>query len=193
MLDRANAIGTSRPVEWRVADAMSLPFDDDEFDLVACQFGVMFFPDKARAFSEARRVLRPGGTLLFNTWDRIEVNEFTLEVTDALTALIPEDPPRFMARTPHGYHDVDVIGGDLARAGFIAAPEIETLSLRSVAASPADPAIALCQGTPLRGEIEARGITLDEATRAAERALERRFGTGPIEGQMQAHVIAAPR
>ena len=81
MLDMAAEVGTTRPVEWREADAMQLPFADGEFDAVVCQFGVMFFPDKAKAFSEARRVLKPGGTFLFNVWDRIEENEFADTVT----------------------------------------------------------------------------------------------------------------
>ncbi|HEY6137275.1 MAG TPA: methyltransferase domain-containing protein, partial [Thermoanaerobaculia bacterium] len=105
MLAMAAATGTSRPVEWRQADAMQLPFADAAFDAVACQFGAMFFPDKARAFSEIRRVLRPGGVFLFSVWDRIEDNEFADDVTNALAALFPAHPPRFLARTPHGYHD----------------------------------------------------------------------------------------
>ena len=52
---------------WQQADALRLPFGDDQFDLVACQFGVMFFPDKPAAFREARRVLAPGGGLLFSS------------------------------------------------------------------------------------------------------------------------------
>ncbi len=84
MLDRASAVGTLRPVEWRQADAMQLPFGDGEFDAVVCQFGVMFFPEKPKAFSEARRVLRPGGVFVFNVWDRIQENEFADTVTTSL-------------------------------------------------------------------------------------------------------------
>jgi SAM-dependent methyltransferase len=102
MLDLASSVGTARPLEWRQADAMQLPFDDAVFDAVVCQFGVMFFPDKAKAFSEARRVLKPGGVFLFNAWDRIEENEFPHTVSKALANFFPADPPRFMARTPHG-------------------------------------------------------------------------------------------
>ncbi|MGB8856690.1 MAG: class I SAM-dependent methyltransferase, partial [Burkholderiales bacterium] len=76
MLDLAAQIGTQRPVEWRQADAMQLPFEDAAFDAVVCQFGAMFFPEKSKAYSEARRVLRPDGVFLFNVWDRIEENEF---------------------------------------------------------------------------------------------------------------------
>ena len=94
MLDEAASMGASRPVEWRQADALALPFEDGTFDAVVCQFGVMFFPGKARDFREARRVLRAGGTLVFNAWDRIEDNEFADAVTVALASMFPADPPR---------------------------------------------------------------------------------------------------
>jgi SAM-dependent methyltransferase len=194
MLDRAAAIGTPRPVNWQQADATRLPFDDASFDIVVCQFGVMFFPDKARAFSEARRVLRRGGVLLFNVWDRIEENEFADTVTAALAGLFPTDPPRFMARTPHGYFDRQVISRDLAEAGFSAPPRFETIAARSRAASAHVPAVAYCQGTPLRNEIEARsGAGMDEATAASATAIAERFGTGPVDGKIQAHVVIAQR
>ncbi len=194
MLALATELGTSRAVEWRSADAMNLPFEDASVDAVVCQFGVMFFPDKAKAFSEAHRVLRPGGVFLFNVWDRIEENEFAHTVSVALESLFPDDPPRFMARTPHGYFDFDTITRDLRAGGFTAAPVINTMAERSRAASARVPAIALCQGTPLRGEIEARGpARLGEVTDIAEQALARRFGPGPVEGKIQAHVVMVER
>ena len=189
MLDHAAAVGTSRPVEWRQADAMRLPFEEASFDAVVCQFGVMFFPDKAKAFAEARRVLKPGGIYLFNVWDRIEENEFADVVTQALAQLFPADPPRFMARTPHGYHDREVIRRDLAAGGF-GTPRIDTKAARSRAESPRIPAIAYCQGTPLRSEIEARGANrLGEATDVAAAAIAARFGRGKVDGKIQAHIV----
>jgi ubiquinone/menaquinone biosynthesis C-methylase UbiE len=194
MLDTAADMGTSRPVEWRPADAMQLPFEGGEFDAVVCQFGVMFFPDKAKAFSEARRVLRPGGVLLFNVWDRIEENEFADAVTTALESLFPDDPPRFLARTPHGYHDVAAVARDLRGGGFASPPQVDTVAARSKAASPRIPALAYCQGTPLRSEIEARDKTrLDEATDVAAAAVARRFGSGAVDSKIQAHVVAIER
>jgi SAM-dependent methyltransferase len=190
MLDQASAVGTRRPVEWRQADAMQLPFRDATFDAVVCQFGVMFFPDKAKAFSEARRVLKPGGAFIFNVWDRIEENEFADTVTTALESLFPEDPPRFMARTPHGYCDRSAIERDLENGGFAAPPAISTVASRSRAASPRVPAIAYCQGTPLRNEIEARDASrLGEATDIAASAIARRFGPGAVDGKIQAHIV----
>ena len=194
MLDTAAEMGTSRPVEWRAADAMQLPFEDGAFDAVVCQFGVMFFPDKAKAFAEARRVLGPGGVLLFNVWDRIEENEFADAVTTSLESLFPKDPPRFLARTPHGYHDVALVGRDLRGGGFVAPPQVDTVAARSKAASPRIPAVAYCQGTPVRSEIEARDKTrLDEATDLAAAAVARRFGSGPVDSKIQAHIVAVER
>lgn len=190
MLDQASAIGTKRPVEWRKADAMQLPFGDATFDAVVCQFGVMFFPDKAKAFSEARRVLRPGGVFIFNVWDRIEENEFADTVTTALGTVFPKDPPRFMARTPHGYFDRATIERDLANGGFTASPQISTVAARSRAQSSRIPAVAYCQGTPLRNEIEARDTSrLGEATDIAAEAIARRFGRGAVDGKIQAHIV----
>jgi len=194
MLDQAAAIGTARPVEWRQADAMQLPFGDATFDAVVCQFGVMFFPEKSKAFSEARRVLEPGGVFIFNVWDRIEENEFADAVTTALEALFPKDPPRFLARTPHGYHDYPAIERDLANGGFTAPPQVSTFAARSRAASPRDPAVAYCQGTPLRNEIEARDASrLGEATDIAADAVARRFGPGAVDGKIQAHVVTVEK
>jgi SAM-dependent methyltransferase len=190
MLDQAAAAGTARPVEWRQADAMQLPFEDASFDAVVCQFGVMFFPDKSKAFAEARRVLKRGGLFIFNVWDRIAENEFADTVTSALASVFPKDPPRFMARTPHGYHDRRAIERDLAAGGFAAAPRVDTLAARSRAASPRSPAIAYCQGTPLRNEIEARDAArLGEATDVAAEAIARRFGRGAVDGKIQAHIV----
>jgi SAM-dependent methyltransferase len=190
MLDHAAAIGTKRPVEWRQADAMQLPFRDGMFDAVVCQFGVMFFPEKAKAFSEARRVLRSGGVFVFNVWDRIEENEFADTVTTALAAFFPQDPPRFLARTPHGYCDHPTIERDLAGGGFTAAPRISTVAARSRASSARDPAVAYCQGTPLRSEIEARDASrLGEATDVAAEAIARKFGRGAVDGKIQAHIV----
>ena len=190
MLDQAAAVGTKRPVEWRQADAMQLPFQDATFDAVVCQFGAMFFPDKAKAFAEARRMLGPGGILLFNVWDRIEENEFADTIMAALASVFPNDPPRFMARTPHGYHDPSQIARDLANGGFTASPTIETLAARSRAKSPREPAIAYCQGTPWRNEIEARDAArLGEATDFAAEAIAKRFGRGAVDGKIQAHVV----
>lgn len=194
MLDHAMSVGTSRAVTWRQADAMKLPFADSSFDVVVCQFGAMFFPDKAAAFAETRRVLRPGGTFLFNVWDRIEDNEFADCVTQAMARLFPSDPPRFLARLPHGHYDQKAIGTALNVGGFTGTKVFETVAAQSRADTPRIVATAYCQGTPLRNEIEARDASvLAKATDIATAAIGQRFGTGPVTGKIQAIVIAATR
>jgi SAM-dependent methyltransferase len=194
MLQEAARRGTSRPVRWQQADAMQLPLPDASVDAVVCQFGAMFLPDKGKAFAETRRVLKPGGVFLFNVWDRIEDNEIADVVTQALATMFPHDPPRFMARTPHGYHDVDAIRRDLAAGGFTAPPRIDSIDHRSRAPSARDAAIAYCQGTPLRGEIEARDAgKLGAATEACATALAARFGSGAVDAKIRAHVVMVER
>jgi ubiquinone/menaquinone biosynthesis C-methylase UbiE len=193
MIDEAARLGTPRPVQWRQADAMALPFDDGAFDAVVCQFGLMFFPDKVQALAEARRVLTPGGVLAFNVWDRLQENEFAAVVEAALGTLYPADPPRFLSRTPYGYFNRAIIEQALGDAGFEASV-FETVSARSRADSPRVPAVGYCQGTPLRGEIEARQPPgLEAATNVAAEAIAERFGRGAVDAKIQAHVLLAAR
>ena len=191
MLAQARKTLPDARVAWQQADALALPFERGSFDAVACQFGAMFFPDRVKGYAEARRVLKDGGRFFFNVWDRIEDNEFADVVTQALAEIFPHDPPRFLARTPHGYCDENQIRSDLKAAGF-ADITIDAVEHRSRAPSPREPAIAYCQGTPLRAEIEARGAPgLEAATDGATEALARRFGSGAIDGKIRALVISA--
>ena len=178
-------------ITWRQADALALPFEDAAFDLVCCQFGAMFFPNRSTAYREAKRVLKPGGHFLFNVWDRIEENVFADDVTNALARIFPNDPPRFLARTPHGYHDTALIRSELEDAGFTRVV-IETRAEQSRASSPRIPATAYCQGTVLRSEIEARDAgKLEAATDYAASAIADRHGSGEVAAKIQAHIIVA--
>src|SRR5206468_3141744 len=104
--------------------------------------------------------------------------------------VFPQDPPRFLARTPHGYFDRGLIERDLRAGGFGSPPSIDTVAARSIAESARNPALAYCQGTPLRNEIEARDAArLAEATDIAAAAVAKRFGAGPVDGKIQAHII----
>jgi ubiquinone/menaquinone biosynthesis C-methylase UbiE len=178
-------------IKWRQADALALPFENAAFDLVCCQFGAMFFPDRSFAYRETKRVLKPGGHFLFNVWDRIEENIFADDVTNALAKFFPNDPPRFLARTPHGYHDTALIRHELGDADF-SRVVIETRAEQSRASSPRLPAVAYCKGTPLRNEIEARDAgKLEAATDYAASVIAHRHGSGEVAAKIQAHVIVA--
>lgn len=178
-------------IKWRQADALALPFEAAEFDLVCCQFGAMFFPDRVAGYREAKRVLKSGGRFLFSVWDRIEENVFADDVTRALGEMFPVDPPRFLARTPHGYHDKELIRRELADAGF-SRVAIETRTERNHAASPRIPAVAYCRGTLLRNEIEARAPDrLEAAIDYVTSAIARKHGSGAVAAKMQAHIIMA--
>jgi len=191
MLDTAAARIGGQSMTFRQADAGALPFVDGMFDLAVCQFGVMFFPDRVRAHRETRRVLKPGGRFLFNTWDRIEENQASAVLTDALAALFPANPPTFLARVPFGYHDKEQIAADLQAAGFRVIA-IDTVRLPCRAPSAKALAVGLCHGSPLRNELEALGgDALKRGTEAATEALERLSGPSGLDTTMSAHVISA--
>lgn len=192
MLDHAASKQTPDDrITWQQADALDLPFDIEQFDAVLCQFGVMFFPDRIAGFREARRVLKATGHLVFNVWDEISNNEFADCVANAAAEVFPDDPPQFLARTPHGYFDRDLIKSELDQAGF-SNVKIETLECDSIADAPDIPAIAYCQGTPLRNEIEARDpVLLTHVTELATKAIATQFGPGPVRGKIKGHVITA--
>jgi SAM-dependent methyltransferase len=184
--------GLAPGAEWRQADALNLPFDDGRFDAVVCQFGVMFFPDKAAGYAEARRVLAPGGSFLFNSWGTVDEHDFGNALTAGVEHAFPADPPTFLSAIPHGYADVDNILADLRTAGFEAGSvSVETITLEGRATA-RDVANGFCTGTPLRPAIEARG-DLAATTTAVADVMEARLGSGEVTGRMVAHVFHAPK
>ncbi len=174
------------------ADAQALRFADASFDFIACQFGVMFFPDRPKAQREARRVLRPGGHYIFNVWDRIDRNPVSKAVGDAVAALFPDHPQGFLERTPFGHYHTDVLIDELKRAGF-AAVSVETLEKLNGRIAPHDAAEGLCRGTPLSVEINERGAgAMERAIDAASAALAPLAASdGKLDAPMTAHVLTA--
>jgi ubiquinone/menaquinone biosynthesis C-methylase UbiE len=191
MLRVASGHAAGARVTWQQADAQQLPFQDASADALVCQFGIMFVPDKLAAYREARRVLRPAGRYVFNVWDSLARNEVTELLSRTVAELFPQDPPRFIERTPFGYFDAVAIRQALEGAGFndIAIESVEKVTR---ALSSEQVAVGMCQGTPLRGEIESRAAgRLDEVTATVIQALDARFGGGTFDNRMTALVVTA--
>lgn len=179
----------SDSVSFQPADAQDLPFDSASFDLVVCQFGVMFFPDKVRANEEARRVLRSSGHYLLVSFDRLELNPVPKAAGNAVAALFPDDPPAYMVRGPFSYVDPGRIEHDLLAAGFTHI-KLETVAITS-RVSARDAAQGLVLGSPFRAEIERRDSSaLDRAVDAVTAALARWDGN---DAPMSAHVVTATK
>ncbi len=178
-------------VEFRPADATALPFPNGAFDAVACQFGVMFFPDKTASFREAFRVLAPGGRYVFSVWDGHRRNAFGRIAHEIATSFFPADPPGFYA-VPFGYHDIDPIKEALLDASF-ARIRIDVVSLEKKIPSLAAFARALVFGNPLVEQIRARGGEPDRVAEALAGALRREFGPDPGRMNLQAIVFEAAR
>lgn len=176
-------------VRTELADMAALPFEDAAFDTVVCQFGIMFVPDKVRANAEARRVLVQGGRYLLVIWDELNKNAMPQRVQDTVAALLPDNPPQFLARTPFGYGDLAAIEHDLLAAGFTDI-EVETVALDSAPEATAeDASLGLVEGSPLRAELEACGDGwLEKAEAAVREALSPDFPR-----TLSAHFVTAIR
>jgi ubiquinone/menaquinone biosynthesis C-methylase UbiE len=189
MLAVASTRGSTANLGFMPADAQALPFADGAFDLVLAQFGAMFFPDKAGAYAQVRRVLAPGGTWLFSVWDRLEANTGSAAIDRAVREAVPEPKPEFVARTPFGYHDPAAIEADLRAAGF-AEIRLERVTLLSPPGSAAPLARGMCLGSPLANELAAHPAELRErALAAAIEAVETLEAQGPLA--MSALVVTA--
>ena len=195
MLDVAETRVSCANVTFRQADALELPFDDRSFDLVVCQFGVMFYPDKVQGNTEARRVLRDGGHYLFAVWDRIDRNILSNIANESMRELFPDNPPQFMTRGPFSYHDPETIDADLRSAGFRDV-EIETITLESRSASAEDGARGLVYGSPMGVELAMDDYGPDALDRVYEKVLEAmRQYEGPhgFGAPMTAHIVTATK
>lgn len=192
MLDHAQTKQSKQDnVSWQIADAMKLPYEDGDFDTIICQFGFMFFADKIKAASEAKRVLKSGGEFIFNIWDRLENNVFADLVTQAAVKIFPNDPPLFLDRIPYGYYDNDAMRKTLQDAGFKHIVIQEKITI-SKAVSALHVAMAFTYGTPLRNEIEARDPDgLQKVALAAVDLIKKYCGEGEISAKMHGFVITA--
>jgi SAM-dependent methyltransferase len=177
------------PIEWREADAANLPFADREFAAVVCAFGFMFVPDKGAAFREAARVLRRGGSLLFDVWDGVEQNLHNLACAEVIEGMFPGDEEmRF--RLPYEMHDESLLRGLLAGARF----EVVNIGKKRLAVdrvSARTIATGQIRGTPRSLLIEQRGASLDDVVERVTAALTRIGGADPYRGSAQAIMVEA--
>jgi len=177
-------------VEWKQADACSLPFGDRLFDAVVCQFGFMFVPDKTLCAREARRVLKPGGTFLFNVWDSLAENPLGRVAHETIASFFEKDPPLFF-QVPFGYHDHDEIKRVLEAAGFRDV-RLDVVSKTSRPTRAEDAAVGLVQGSPVSAAIAERDAALFPViTHAVTEALKKEFGGTPFRAPQRAIVIEA--
>lgn len=191
MLEQAQAkFKSDENIAFQQADAMSLPFEDNQFDAVVCQFGLMFFPDRTESFKEVIRVLKPKGHYLFSVWDALEQNELVHFVHEKINELYPDDPIKFY-ETPFHLHRIDPIRDDVLGAGFKNL-DISVLQMLSTASSISQISNGMVIGNPIRFEIEEKvGPSVEEVAKHVEQALQAKFGDGEITGQRRAIVYNA--
>jgi ubiquinone/menaquinone biosynthesis C-methylase UbiE len=189
MLAVARERVTDPRVQWQVADAQALPFPDASFDAIACQFGLMFVPDKPLALREMRRVLRTRGTLLLSVWDALAKNGATAVMQELAMTTFPEDPPLFM-RTPFSMPDPDELRALAHDAGF-AAVRVDTVAKVGEAVSAADLAAGFVRGNPLWNQLVDRGVDAVAFEAKVAAALARTYGEAPNRSPLSAHVLTA--
>jgi SAM-dependent methyltransferase len=180
--------GTAR-VAWQTADPHALPFKDATFGVIACLFAASWFKDRRQAFREVHRVMKPGGRFLLAVPAHVRHNPVADCVDQALAALFPSHPPRFISRVLHGYADNEAIDDDLTAAGFTDAT-YTVVEAPFAAERARDVAVGHCQGLPVRREIAAMGDA-DAAVEAVTAAVRRQFGTGPVSATMRAQMVVA--
>lgn len=186
----ATKFSADEAVTLRQADAQALPFDDATFDCVVSQFGVMFFPDKAQSYAEVLRVLKPGGTYLFNFWDRLAFNGFAALLDRLFTKTFPDNPVRFL-ETPFGY-TFDAARKSLIEAGFDAITA-SVVRHEQMIESPEAFARGMMLGSPVATAIQARGVTPEPLIAQAAQLLRAEFGETPCKTTLQAIVMSAKR
>ncbi len=193
MLDFARTrAGIGTGVEWRQADAMELPFDDEEFDAILCQFGVMFFPDQPAAMLEVLRCLKPGGRLLFSTWGPLKANPLAEAAHEVVVRFFPENPPDFY-RVPYGLHDTHRLRRLLVNAGFEDI-DMEIVVKKVRATSALQAAEGLIRGDPIIHAIRERDGALEQPiVEALSALLSERFGDDPMRVTTEARVMGARR
>lgn len=188
MLEVAKGKITDPKIQWQVLDAQELPFEDNSFDLVICQYGVMFFPDKMKAYAEAYRVLKAGGRFIFNVWDEMAFNPAIEVIHKALQETFGDNAPDFLSKGPYSYFDEEEIAKSIQEAGFTSV-QIELVVKYSSYHTAEDLIKGFFDGTPLGAYLKDfdKPVT-EELFRKIEQRLEEQVGKDGKEASLQALV-----
>ncbi|MGD9979661.1 MAG: class I SAM-dependent methyltransferase [Hyphomonadaceae bacterium] len=188
MLDIAREkLASAVNVEFQPADAQALPFADATFDLITIQFGVMFFLDKPAAYAEARRVLKPGATMIFNVWGEMAANPFAEIANGAAIKFFPDNPPKFYL-TPFGYADPARVRADLRAGGFSDVRD-EVVRCQQDVPDWTHFAKGLIYGNPMIADIQASPtVKADDMVAAIAAELAQRLGKAPAKLPLEARV-----
>ncbi|MBK8787851.1 MAG: class I SAM-dependent methyltransferase [Chitinophagaceae bacterium] len=174
-------------IEWMTANAMELPFDDNYFDCVVCQFGYMFLNDRQKGFDEALRVLKPGGQFLFSTWDKVENNITAYISRQIVTAFFKDDPPEFY-KVPFSMYDPAELEAHLVAAGF-GNHTVQRVSFMGESESAMHIATGFVEGNPIINEIVKHDPSQLEQIKARIAAqIHSQVSSDPVRSPMNAWV-----
>jgi ubiquinone/menaquinone biosynthesis C-methylase UbiE len=193
MIEVAKSIMQDGRIHWQVVDAQELPFENDSFDHIICQFGVMFFPDKAKAMAEAYRVLQPGGKYIFNVWDALEFNPRSAIIKTVMEELMGDEAPDFLKKGPYSWFDKDEITNLLKLTGFKEI-NLDVVYKTAYYETPGDLINGFVKGSPLSAYLAEQTDELRE--KIVNGLMDRvrgEFGDSKLESPMQAIVCTASK
>jgi ubiquinone/menaquinone biosynthesis C-methylase UbiE len=193
MLNVAKNIIPGTHVKWMVVDAQELPFDENTFDHIICQFGVMFFPDKKKGFDEAYRVLQTNGRFLFNVWDSLEMNPRSAIIKQIMQEIMGDEAPDFLSKGPYSYYDKDIIEASLESAGFKNI-KLEVVQKTAYYAFAEDLIKGFVDGSPLSAYLVQQSPSLQQKIKdRLKQVIVAEFGETRIISPMQAIVCSASK
>jgi len=177
---------------WQFGDAGELPFDDESFDAVVSQFGLMFFADRGAAIGEMLRVTRRGGRLAVAVWDALEASPaYPIEVE--LLERLAGSPAAEALRAPFVLGDTDELAGLFDAAG------VGETTVATIVGTARFPSVRSMVDADLRGWLPVMGVHLEEAVierilSEAEGALARFvIADGSLVFDSPAHIVAGVR